>query len=187
MASTYDLFFTKDREFAARIRSLDDPSAVKVVLTVIRQQPEAQFIVAFMSVFVTTDWTGAANIVAHRDRGVIEMDGQETYRHAVARLTEASREALAAAGIALDDVDLFVPHQANARITRAVGARLGLPAERVVDCIAELGNTSAATLPLALAQAESAGRLQAGDTVLLAAFGAGFTWGAAVLEWGRPA
>jgi len=63
VASTYDLFFTKDREFAARIRSLDDPSAVKVVLTVIRQQPEAQFIVAFMSVFVTTDWTGAANIV----------------------------------------------------------------------------------------------------------------------------
>ena len=126
-----------------------------------------------------------ARIVARRERGLIEMDGQETYKHAVARLTEASREAVAAAGIELDDVDLFVPHQANARITRAVGERLGLPAERVVDCIAELGNTSAATLPLALAYAERNGRLREGDTVLLAAFGAGFTWGAGVIEWGR--
>lgn len=133
------------------------------------------------------DGRGAAAIVAHRDRGVIEMDGQETYRHAVARLTEASRQAAAAAAIDLADIDLFVPHQANARITRAVGARLGLDDERVVDCIGELGNTSAATLPLALAHAERAGRLSAGDTVLLAAFGAGFTWGAGVLEWGAGA
>ena len=115
------------------------------------------------------------------------MDGQETYKHAVARLTEASRAAVDAAGLALDDIDLFVPHQANQRITRAVGTRLGLPEERVIDCIAELGNTSAATLPLALAYAEREGRLAAGDTVLLAAFGAGFTWGAGVLEWGSAA
>jgi 3-oxoacyl-[acyl-carrier-protein] synthase-3 len=133
------------------------------------------------------DGSGRDTIVATRARGLIEMDGQETYRHAVARLTEASRAAAAAAGIELGDVDLFVPHQANARITRAVGARLGLRAERVVDCIAELGNTSAATLPLALALAERDGRLGDGDTVLLAAFGAGFTWGAGVVEWGSAA
>jgi 3-oxoacyl-[acyl-carrier-protein] synthase-3 len=130
------------------------------------------------------DGAGARAIVAPRERGVVEMDGQETYKHAVARLTEASRAAIAAAGIALDDVDLFVPHQANQRITRAVGQRLGLPDERVVDCIGELGNTSAATLPLALEWAERSGRLDAGDIVLLAAFGAGFTYGAGVLEWG---
>jgi 3-oxoacyl-[acyl-carrier-protein] synthase-3 len=138
-------------------------------------------------VVLGSDGGGAGSIVLDRARGVIEMDGQETYRNAVARLTEAGLAAVDAAGIGLDDVDLFVPHQANARITRAVGARLGLPDERVVDCIGELGNTSAATLPLALAHAESEGRLHAGDTVLLAAFGAGFTWGGAVLEWGRAA
>jgi 3-oxoacyl-[acyl-carrier-protein] synthase III len=130
------------------------------------------------------DGGGRDAIVATRERGVIEMDGQETYRNAVARLTEASRAAMAAAGIGVDDVDLFVPHQANARITRAVGTRLGMPGERVADYIGELGNTSAATLPLALAQAAAEGRLTDGDTVLLAAFGAGFTWGACVLEWG---
>jgi 3-oxoacyl-[acyl-carrier-protein] synthase-3 len=138
-------------------------------------------------VVLRCDGNGRDAIVARRERGLIEMDGQETYKHAVARLTEASRAAVAAAGIELDDVDLFVPHQANARITRAVGERLGLPPERVVDCIEELGNTSAATLPLALAHAERDGRLRDGDTVLLAAFGAGFTWGAGVIEWGRTA
>jgi 3-oxoacyl-[acyl-carrier-protein] synthase-3 len=76
-----------------------------------------------------------------------------------------------------------VLHQANARITRAVGARLGVELDRVVDCIGEHGNTSAATLPLALACARDEGRLRPGATVLLAAFGAGFTWGGALLEW----
>jgi 3-oxoacyl-[acyl-carrier-protein] synthase-3 len=129
------------------------------------------------------DGTGAPAIVATRERGRIEMDGPETFRHAVARLTEVTGEATAAAGLTLDEIDLFVFHQANARITRAVGQRLGLDAARVVDCIAELGNTSAATLPLALAHAEADGRLRPGARVLLAAFGAGFTWGGAVLEW----
>jgi 3-oxoacyl-[acyl-carrier-protein] synthase-3 len=78
---------------------------------------------------------------------------------------------------------LFVYHQANARITRALGERLGIERQRVVDCIEMLGNASAATLPVALASAQQDGRLRAGTRVLLSAFGAGFTWGAAVLEW----
>lgn len=122
-------------------------------------------------------------IVAPRDPGLIEMDGQETFRHAVNRLVEVTGEATEAAGITLDEVDLFVYHQANARITRSVGARLALDTSRVVDCIAEQGNTSAATLPMALALCEDSGRLRPGMTVLLAAFGAGLTWGGAVLEW----
>jgi 3-oxoacyl-[acyl-carrier-protein] synthase-3 len=129
------------------------------------------------------DGSGADVIVAHHERRVIEMDGHETFRHAVARLTEVTREAAAVAGLALDEIDLFVLHQANSRITRAVGARLGVPLERVVDSIAEQGNTSAATLPLALAAARADGRLVPGAHVLLAAFGAGFTWGGAVLAW----
>ena len=86
----------------------------------------------------------------------------------------------------LEDIDLFVYHQANGRILSAVGERLSLPVERVVDCISEYGNTSAATLPLALEHAERDGRLQTGHRVLLGAFGAGFTWGATVVEWGMP-
>ena len=83
------------------------------------------------------------------------------------------------------EVDLFVYHQANARILRSVGERLDLPAERVVDSIHHFGNTSAASIPLALEDARLAGRLEPGATVLLAAFGAGLTWGATVVEWGR--
>jgi 3-oxoacyl-[acyl-carrier-protein] synthase III len=123
-------------------------------------------------------------IVAPRNPGLIEMDGQETFRHAVNRLVEVTHEALQRAGLSLSDIDLFVYHQANARITRAVGARLGIDSSSVVDCIAEQGNTSAATVPLALAYAQEAGRLRPGMTVLMAAFGAGLTWGGAVLEWG---
>ncbi len=83
----------------------------------------------------------------------------------------------------LDDIDLFVFHQANARITRAVGERLGLPTERVVDCIERHGNTSASSVPIALAEAERDGRLRPGARVLVGAFAAGFTWGAGVIEW----
>ena len=122
-------------------------------------------------------------IVAPRRTGYIEMDGLETFKHAVNRLTEVTAQAAHAAGVSLEDIDLFVYHQANARITRAVGARLNLEPSRVVDCIGEQGNTSAATLPLALAHAEARGRLNPGMTVLLAAFGAGLTWGGGVLEW----
>jgi 3-oxoacyl-[acyl-carrier-protein] synthase-3 len=122
---------------------------------------------------------------AHEDR-IIRMDGPEVFRHAVARMTEATVTATARAGLSLDEVDLWVFHQANARILRAVGTRLGLDPDRVVSSIETFGNNSAATLPLALDAARADGRLHDGARVGLAAFGAGFTWGATVLEWGRP-
>ena len=132
------------------------------------------------------DGAGADHIKVPREEGVIRMRGHETFREAVARLSLSTVQAVRAAGIRLDDIDLFVYHQANGRILSAVGERLSLPADRVVDCIAEYGNTSAATLPLALAHVEREGRLKAGHRVLLGAFGAGFTWGATVVEWGPP-
>ena len=92
-------------------------------------------------------------------------------------------ELLETEDLTTDDIDLFVYHQANARITRAVGERLGLPAGRVVDCIAQQGNTGAATLPLALSHAAAHGMLRPGDRVLLAATGAGFIYGAGLVEW----
>ncbi len=121
---------------------------------------------------------------ASHDERQIHMQGHEVFREAVARLCEATLEVLARAGLDLADVDLFVYHQANARILDAVGERLGLPADRVVDCIDRFGNTSSATIPIALADAEARGLLRDGDTVLLGAFGAGLTWGAGLLRWG---
>jgi 3-oxoacyl-[acyl-carrier-protein] synthase-3 len=129
----------------------------------------------------------AEAIIARRERQVLEMDGHTTFNAAVAALVSSTREACELAGVELDDVDLFVYHQANARITKSVAERLELPAERVADYIADIGNTSAASIPLALAFAREEGRLNTGDTVLVAAVGAGFTWGGTVLEWGGPA
>jgi 3-oxoacyl-[acyl-carrier-protein] synthase-3 len=131
------------------------------------------------------DGSAAAHaiIVDHSERK-LRMDGPEVYRHAVARMAEATLAAVQRAGLTLDDIDLFVYHQANARITRALGERLGLDPARVVDCIESLGNSSAATLPLALATAEADGRLKPGTRVALGAFGGGFTFGGGVIEWG---
>jgi 3-oxoacyl-[acyl-carrier-protein] synthase-3 len=126
-------------------------------------------------------------IYVDREDQRMRMAGHETFKLAVARLSETTAEAVAAAGLTLDDIDLFVYHQANGRILTAVGERLGLRSERVVDCISGLGNTSAATLPLALDHSVQSGRLHNGDRVLLGAFGAGLIWGATVLEWGVPA
>ncbi|HLH64995.1 MAG TPA: beta-ketoacyl-ACP synthase 3 [Solirubrobacteraceae bacterium] len=137
-------------------------------------------------VVLGADGAGAGHIRVERCDQTIRMSGHETFREAVARLTLCTHQAVSAAGLQLHEIDLFVYHQANGRILAAVGERLGVESERVADCIGEYGNTGAATLPLALAECERAGRLAPGDRVLLGAFGAGFTWGAAVLQWGRP-
>jgi 3-oxoacyl-[acyl-carrier-protein] synthase III len=129
----------------------------------------------------------AEAIIARRDDQMLRMDGHTTFNSAVAALVKSTLDAVELTGVELDDVDLFVYHQANARITKAVAERLELPAERVADYIADIGNTSAASIPLALAFAREEDRLHTGDTVLVAAVGAGFTWGATVLEWGGPA
>jgi 3-oxoacyl-[acyl-carrier-protein] synthase III len=131
-----------------------------------------------------SDGAGAPCIRAGHDDQTISMQGHDTFKAAVHRMSEASLEAVGRSGLELDDVDLFVYHQANARILAAVGERLGLDAARVVNSIDRYGNTSAATLPIALADARERGMLDPGMTVLLAAFGAGFTWGAGVIEWG---
>jgi 3-oxoacyl-[acyl-carrier-protein] synthase-3 len=118
------------------------------------------------------------------DRGdLIRMNGHDSFRAAVASMSQATTEILASGGYAPEDIGLFVYHQANSRIIRAVAERLGLPAERVVDYVDRFGNSSTATLPIALSVAEAEGRLQHGDLVLLAAFGGGLTWGASVVQW----
>jgi 3-oxoacyl-[acyl-carrier-protein] synthase III len=130
------------------------------------------------------DGSHAGTVFAPITDRKIRMEGPEVFRHAVARMTEVTLDAIARAGLTLDDIDLFVFHQANARITRALGERLSLDPDRVVECIETIGNASAATLPVGLATAQADGRLAPGAKVLLAAFGAGFTWGGGVVQWG---
>jgi 3-oxoacyl-[acyl-carrier-protein] synthase III len=135
-------------------------------------------------ILLASDGSGAPTIqISHTERKV-RMDGPEVYRHAVARMSEVTFQALERAGLTLEDIDLFVYHQANGRILRALGEKLAVPTERIVDCIETFGNSSAATLPVGLAAAARDGRLKPGALVLIAAFGAGFTWGGGVIQWG---
>jgi 3-oxoacyl-[acyl-carrier-protein] synthase III len=130
------------------------------------------------------DGAGAPSICAARADQIIHMQGHDTFKAAVQRLSESTLEAVERAGLELDDIGLFVFHQANARILAAVGERLGIEGDRVIDCIDRYGNTSSGTLPIALADARERGMLAPGMNVVLAAFGAGFTWGAGVIQWG---
>lgn len=122
-------------------------------------------------------------LYADHDERALRMDGQGVYRHAVRRMGEAMREAVARAGTTIDELDLLVAHQANARIVETVAAELGLPPEKAVLHLDKVANTSSASIPLALWQAEQEGRLRPGHTVGLVAFGAGFVWGAGVIGW----
>jgi 3-oxoacyl-[acyl-carrier-protein] synthase III len=112
------------------------------------------------------------------------MDGKEIFRRAVRAVIESSLAALDRAGLTPSDVDLFVPHQANARIIQAAGQRLEIPEDRWVVTIDRYGNTSSASIPLALVDAISTGRLRPGSIVLLSGFGGGMTWASAVIRWG---
>jgi len=125
-------------------------------------------------------------IKASSDDRIVRMDGSSTFKFAVSRLSEWIARVAAAAGWQLDEVDLFVPHQANGRIIRAVGQRLELDPAKVADYVGEIGNTSAASIPIALSLLRADGRLRPGHKVIVAAVGAGFTWGAGALTWSRP-
>jgi 3-oxoacyl-[acyl-carrier-protein] synthase III len=113
----------------------------------------------------------------------MQMDGPEVFRRAVRVVVESSNAALARAGLTADDIDWFVPHQANARIVTAAANRLKIPAERCIVNIDRYGNTSAASIPLALDEAVRAGRVKRGDILLMSAMGAGLTWGTAIVRW----
>ena len=113
----------------------------------------------------------------------IRMRGNETFKIAVRSLEDVSREVLDMAGLKPADVDWFIPHQANQRIIDAVGERLGIPAERSYVNIDRYGNTSAASIPIALDEAVREGKVKRGQVVLMAAFGAGLTWAASVVRW----
>lgn len=116
-------------------------------------------------------------------RQYLQMDGREVFRHAVVRMPESVRAVLAKAGLSLSDVDLLIPHQANLRISEMVQKDLGLRDDQVYNNIMRYGNTTAATIPIALDECVRAGRVKRGDLVVLTAFGSGFLWGSTVVRW----
>jgi 3-oxoacyl-[acyl-carrier-protein] synthase-3 len=129
----------------------------------------------------------ASEDTVRRSAHKIQMsDGSEVFRRAVEAMASSASSLLEKAGVVPDDVALMVPHQANARIIRAVAQRLSFPEERVFVDLAYVGNTSAASVPVALDRAWRAGRLHPGDLVLTAAFGAGLAWGANLIRWTAP-
>ncbi|MGR3434249.1 MAG: beta-ketoacyl-ACP synthase III, partial [Shimia sp.] len=114
--------------------------------------------------------------------GFLRMQGKEVFRHAVEKLAGTARETLAAAGLGPDDIDWIVPHQANLRILSSTAQKLGVPMERVVCTVQDHGNTSAASIPLALAVAKADGRLKPGQLIVTGAIGGGLAWGSVVIR-----
>ncbi|MEO1676542.1 MAG: beta-ketoacyl-ACP synthase III [Pseudomonadota bacterium] len=115
--------------------------------------------------------------------GVVKMQGREVFRHAVEKLAETAHTALAKTGLGADDVDWIVPHQANLRIIKATAQRMDVPLDRVILTVQDHGNTSAASIPLALSVGKASGRIKPGDLIVTEAIGGGLAWGSVVLRW----
>jgi 3-oxoacyl-[acyl-carrier-protein] synthase-3 len=172
-------------ETLSRITNLDDKrtaslfgdGAGAVVLS-----PDGEGMVG--PILLASDGSMGDTITATHAERMLIMDGHTTFNMAVKVLSESTVDAVARAGWTLDDIDLFIYHQANGRILKSVAEKLDLPVERVADYVGETGNTSAASIPLTLSLLREDGRLRPGQKLLVAAVGAGFTWGAGVVEWG---
>jgi 3-oxoacyl-[acyl-carrier-protein] synthase III len=160
-----------------RTASLFGDGAGAVVLS-----PEGEG--AIGPIVLASDGSMGDTITATHTERLLIMDGHTTFNKAVKVLADSTREACERAGVTLDEIDMFVYHQANGRILRAVAEKLELPNDRVADYVGETGNTSAASIPLTLSLLREDGRLRPGQRLLLSAVGAGFTWGAGVVDWG---
>ena len=111
------------------------------------------------------------------------MNGQFVFKNAVVRFTEVINECLEKNNLTKDDIDLLIPHQANLRISQFVQKRFGLDDSQVYNNVMRYGNTTAASIPIALTEARNSGKIKSGDTIVLAAFGSGFTWGSVIINW----
>jgi 3-oxoacyl-[acyl-carrier-protein] synthase-3 len=128
---------------------------------------------------------GSADLLyVHPEERLIRMDGREVYRRAVETMSRSVSEIVDASGLSIDEVDAVIAHQANGRILEAMASRLGIDLSKFVIDIETVGNTSAASIPIALARAAGKGRFEPGDVIVLTAIGAGFTWGAGLMSWG---
>ena len=121
--------------------------------------------------------------VVDENSNTIQMAGREVFKHAVTQMADAATAALASCGVSIDDIACIIPHQANARIIQAIGQKIGAPIEKFYVNVDRFGNTSAASIIIALDEAARAGRMKKGDLVLMVVFGGGFTWATSVVEW----
>lgn len=128
------------------------------------------------------DLLTTGGVSSTQNAGFVSMNGKEVFKHAVVSLSEAAENAIKTAGVTKDEIDWLIPHQANIRIVDGVGERLGIAKEKVIVAMDHHGNTSAASIPLALAENKANGRLKKGQLLVLTAMGAGFTWGGAVIR-----
>ena len=118
-----------------------------------------------------------------REKQYLKMNGKEVFRHAVKRFMEVINEALIANNMSINDIDLFIPHQANLRITQMIQNKLDLDPNKVMSNIHKYGNTTSASIPIALDEALGEGKIKNGDIVLFAAFGSGFSWASCIIKW----
>ena len=132
-----------------------------------------------------SDGSGAKHLYLNPENGKIFMNGREVFKFAVRIMGEASNNAVAKANLTADDVDMFVPHQANIRIMESARERLGIPKEKMSVSVDRFGNTSAASIPLSIGQELENGRIKDDDVLVLVGFGGGLTWGAVTLRWGK--
>ncbi|MEM9524409.1 MAG: 3-oxoacyl-[acyl-carrier-protein] synthase III C-terminal domain-containing protein, partial [Pseudomonadota bacterium] len=121
--------------------------------------------------------------VSTRTTGRLRMQGKEIFRHAIDKLTRTARLSVKKAGLDSRDIDWIVPHQANLRIIKAIAQRMELPPERIVVTVRDHGNTSAASIPLALSVGKARGQIKRGDVLLMDAIGGGLAWGSVILRW----
>ncbi len=163
------------------LRPSDDPGVIGSVLGADGTAAEILIIPAGGTVR-----PASVETVAARDHNIRMPNGREVFKRAVMEMASACAELLEKSGYTADDVDLLIPHQANARIMNAVADRLGITADRAVVDVADVGNTSAASIPIALDRAWQAGRVRPGSLVLLTSFGAGLAWGANLVRWTGP-
>ncbi|HET7235484.1 MAG TPA: beta-ketoacyl-ACP synthase III [Actinomycetota bacterium] len=166
---------------AAVLRRTDEPGVLGSVLGADGRAAEILYIPAGGSSLPATHET-----VEARDHAIRMPNGREVFKRAVVEMANACRQLLEKSGHTADDVDVLIPHQANARIMVAVAERLGIGPERSVVDVETVGNTSAASIPIALDRAWRAGRIRRGDLVLLTSFGAGLSWGANLMRWIGP-
>jgi 3-oxoacyl-[acyl-carrier-protein] synthase-3 len=166
---------------AALLEPAEEPGVIDSLLALDGTQAQLLTIPAGGSEMPAT-----AETASHRLHTIQMSDGQAVFRQAVVAMASACAEVLAKAGLTSSDVTRVIAHQANIRIINAVGKRLGIDPERVLIDIAEVGNTSAASIPIAMDRAWRAGKLAPGDVVLTVAFGAGMAWGANLIRWSAP-
>ena len=132
-----------------------------------------------------SDGNGGKYLYLNKDTGKLVMNGREVFKFAVRIMGEASTRVVDKAGLQSDDIDMFIPHQANIRIMESARERLGIEREKMSVSVNRFGNTSAASIPLSISQELENGRIKDDDTLVLVGFGGGLTWGAMVIKWGK--